>query len=209
MVTDYDICQLLQRQYDGEQFDTTIDISGVYCSVSHLSDCSVVMFRGSTTPLDFWRDFEGLMVKDAAIGGVEQGFITGLRDVKAHLNNIYFSSKNPLIIAGHSLGAARALLFSGLIRLERWMIDSVIVFGSPRPGGSYLKSILWPLTIRSYKNNKDPVTDVPIDLGLLEPYCEPRDFIMLDVPPVPNDDWGLVAPHRLSYYAQGVEKLCQ
>ncbi len=211
MLNDYEICQLLQAQYDGEQFDSTIDISGVYVSVKQLPDCSVVMFRGSTTPLDFWRDFEGLMVRDAYIGGVEQGFITGLRDVSAHLEWMFpEDGGRQAIFTGHSLGAARALLFAGLWQKYNHLeaINEVVVFGAPRPGGQKLKDILAPVTIRSYKNAHDPVTDVPIDLGLLEPYCEPAPFIMLDVPPAPDDDWGIVAPHRLQYYAQGVKALC-
>lgn len=207
MLNDAEICSLLQQQYDGEQFDATIDISGVYCSVKHYPDCSVVMFRGSTTPLDFWRDFQGLMVQDADLGGVEQGFITGIRDIKAHLDNI--DTEHHTIIAGHSLGAARALLFAALANTDvNHCIESVITFGAPRPGGQKLKNILAPVMIRSYKNAGDPVADVPIDIPLIEPYCEPREFTVLYEPPQPNDPWGIVAPHHLQLYQAGVSKLC-
>ncbi len=203
MLSDLQLCQLLQAQYDNtpDVFDVTIDVSGVYCSVKHFDDCSIIAFRGSTTPLDFWRDFEGLMVQDAALGGVEQGFLTGLRDVRAHLQTLAMRAQ---IIIGHSLGAARALLYAGLMKANKSLVSEVVVFGAPRPGGQKLKDILAPVIITSYKNKGDPVTCVPFDLPPFESYCEPRDFTMLDVPPDANDDWLDVAPHRLKYYQKGL-----
>lgn len=206
MLTDLDICKLLQAQYDQKPdvFDATIEADGVYASVKHYDFGTLVAFRGSTTPLDFFRDFEALMIDDPELGGVEQGFMQGLRTAQAHVNTL-LAPETPAIIAGHSLGAARAYLFAALRLVEGGNVGNVTVFGSPRPGAQKVKDILASTLVHSYKNAGDPVTDVPFSLPPLVPYCEPREFIMLDVPPRRDDDWGIVAPHRLEYYQKGLE----
>ena len=210
MLSDLDIALLLQQQYDNtpDVFDLTIDVSGVYCSVKHYPDLAVVCFRGSATPLDFWRDFQGLMINDAELGGVEQGFITGLRDIEAHLETVIPTGK-PAIIAGHSLGAARAVLFAGLWIEYNQPVHSIVTFGTPRPGSKSLQRILSGISIHSYCNGEDPVCKVPFDIPLLEPYCEPAPFIMLNEPPVSNDPWGPeIGWHHLSpNYINGIRKL--
>lgn len=214
MLNDYEIALLLQQQYDEAQgvFDVILDVSGVYCSVKYFQDFSVICFRGSTTILDWCRDFQGIMVPDAELGGVEQGFITGLRDIDAHIDTLpIFGSEKSVIITGHSLGAARALLFAGMWTLHNQMEpgDEVVVFGSPRPGGMKLKGILAPLTVRAYCNGRDPVCRVPLDIPLIDPYCEPCELIMLDEAPTPDDVWGgFIGWHHLfPNYGNGVKKV--
>lgn len=210
MLNDYQIALLLQQQYDAAQgvFDITLDVSGVYCSVKHFPNYSVICFRGSARILDFLRDFQGMMVPDPQLGGVDQGFVIGLRDVKAHMDNIILGNK-PVVITGHSLGAARALQFAGLWSLAGRPVTSIVTFGAPRAGGAKLKNILALIPIRSYRNGSDPVCKVPFVIPIIDPYCESRDFIVLNEPPVKGDEWGpeIGWHHLFPNYGTGVQKL--
>jgi hypothetical protein len=163
-------------------------------------------FRGSVTFLDWLRDFQGLMILDPQLGGVEEGFMAGMRDVFAHVvDEIKSPNRKALYLTGHSLGAARALLLGGLIAQYPDVLHSVVTFGSPRPGGQKLKDILRPVEIASYRNGTDPVPDVPLYIPEFEPYLHPRQMIQLNCPPDADDPWGTVAPHHIQYYVRALE----
>lgn len=203
--TDLDLAVLCWScYYATDVFDKIIDVDGVWVGVKNYDDCSVIAFRGSTTILDWLRDFQGFMIDDYDLGSIEVGFRSGIRDV---FSNIDPMVKNPLYITGHSLGAARALVYAGLTKLKNEKIEAVVTFGSPRPGGQKLKDILASVPIRSYKNENDIVTDVPFAIPIIEPYLHPRDLISVNVAPEPNDLWGPVAVHRSELYIQAMKGL--
>lgn len=208
MLTDLDLVNLCVACYEEPAaFDAIIDQDGVWVGVKHYEDCSVIAFRGSTTFLDWVRDFEASMVPDPTLGWVEMGFLRGMRDIKAHVDTIVPYNK-PMYITGHSLGAARALLFAALCNAAEEEIAAVVTFGSPRPGGQKLKNILALVPVRSYKNGDDPVTDVPLDIPLIDGYIHPHDLIAVDVPANPGDTWGLLSRHHSQLYQQAMKKLC-
>lgn len=203
--SDLDLAVLCWSCYNAtEVFDKIIDIDGVWVGVKNYDDCSVVAFRGSTTILDWLRDFQGFMIDDCELGGVEVGFRSGIRDVLANVAPII---KTPLYITGHSLGSARALIYAGLVKLSGVPIEAVVTFGPPRPGGQKLKDILSSVPIRCYKNETDPVTDVPFDIPIIEPYLQPRDLIQVNVAPESNDPWFDIAPHHIELYVHAMKGL--
>ncbi len=206
MLTDLGIADLLLAQY---QNGAAQHVSGVDFTVQDMGDCTVVAFEGSHTPLDWHRDFEAVMVNDVDLGAVENGFLQGMRDVQ---DEIDLPPDSPLIIIGHSLGAARAAIFAGLTFDQGMMVpgDRIVLFGCPRPGGENLKSILARIPITSYRNGKDPVCDVPFDIPLIEPYCHVRDFTMLNATPADDDIWNIVPDmgwHHIQNYRKGLEAL--
>jgi hypothetical protein len=100
----------------------------------------------------------------------------------------------PLVICGHSLGAARAVIISALLTLSGRQPIARICFGEPRAGFDKLKSILAPIRVqRSYRNrdNKghDVITDVPFSLPPLFAYEHPTELIDLTVVPQPQAGW--------------------
>jgi len=160
-------------------FDRALDISGVKVFVKETPDEQIIVFPGSECLLDWWRDFEARMVTLPDIGGVEQGFMTGMRDVFKALQPF----TKPIRVTGHSLGAARALIFGALMCGLGVKPEAIVAFEPPRPGGAKLKQILAPVTIRAYRNGADPVCDVPPEImGYVHPrepvqvYCEPAGF---------------------------------
>ena len=177
-------------------FDQIIDSNGVYAGIKQYDDCTAIAFRGSTTITDWHRDFEAEMVDDPQLGKVEAGFLQGLREA------LIFTAfnKTPIVATGHSLGAARALLFAGDMSVSHLAIPlRVVTFGSPRPGAQKLKDILKNVPICSYKNGDDPVTDVPFNLPDF-PYIHPRDLIPVKVETTSPDPWLLLKNHHIQNY---------
>lgn len=206
-LSDFDCANLCAACYENtEVFDRVIDIEGVWIGVAHYEDCSAIAFRGSTYLDDWLRNFRGNFFEDDELGNVEAGFIIGLRKAKIHLLKVLDPWK-PLYITGHSLGAARALIFAALWHLGKEPIEVVVTFGSPRPGARKLVDILSPIEIRSYHNNYDPVTKVPPALPGIE-YQHPRDLIAVDVPPMVGHPWGLFARHHIELYQEAMRRKC-
>ncbi len=72
-------------------------------------------------------------------------------------------------IAGHSLGAARAFLYA-FSRVRRGLpVDGLFACGCPNPGNAVIGGVLQHagIAVRSIKNRRDLVTDVPVDIALL------------------------------------------
>ena len=111
----------------------------------------------------------------------------------------------PLIICGHSLGAARAVILSALLTLAGRAPIARICFGEPRAGFARLGEILAPIKQqRSYRNHHgndhDLVTDVPFSWPPLFAYEHPTDLLDLTVTPM-HAAWGFFRFHMPELYA--------
>ena len=202
MISIADTCDLVARLYQtAEGWDHIWPDDGHYAAMQRVGNTDVVIWRGSTTILDWMDDFEDVPIEVPKLGRVERGFWVGV-DAIADLID---STLGPdVVCAGHSLGAARALLHAARRLSKGLPVSCVTVFGSPKPGFQGVADVLAPLTIWSYKNGDDPVTDVP---GLILPYVHPRQAFLIDEPPEPGDEWGLRARHHIELYQAGVRKL--
>lgn len=211
-LSDFDLATLSWSCYnDTAAFDRIVDLNGDWTGIKHYpSNEHVIAFRGSTTIQDWYRDFQGLMIQDPDLGGVETGFMRGIRDVLAHVGDEVEGPLPQLYVTGHSLGAARALLFAGLLVTQGHSrcLKRVSVFGSPRAGGRKLVELLDPIDVHIYKNRFDPVCDVPLEIPLLEPYRHVRPLIAVDEPPSELDPWGIVADHHSELYVAAMKRMC-
>jgi predicted lipase len=175
---------------------------GIYAALKRFPGYDVIVFRGSDSLEDWFRDFKAFPIDHPLLGGIERGFAEGMDNAFA---SIIQKTVQPLVVTGHSLGAARAYIFAGLCAVKKIPVAKVTVFGSPRPGFSKLKDILSDTEIESYRNGDDPVPDVPLTVLPLFPYIEPAPFIFLNESPVNGDD--PVAWHNIALYAAGVKNL--
>lgn len=200
MLSDLDLVNITASLYDPKEtwgrFFTPIVYGGVKC----IGNDTVLVFRGSTTPRDWWEDFETSPINDTDLGILERGFSDTMREAVTNAGNLNTTYPGEFYITGHSLGAARAFIAAGYLQKRQPIVR---VFGAPRPGGLQLKSILSSLNIRSYRNRRDPVCDVPIELPGF-PYVEPCEFTELNVEPTDDDQWGLLADHHIELYQRGV-----
>jgi hypothetical protein len=174
---------------------------GVCVALRRLGDDDLVVFRGSQTAGDWLRDFFAIphqFVTHPQLGDVHAGFMAGMSDAFAYLAPRLRSS---IYVAGHSLGAARASLFCGLLCAAGRPPAARVVFGEPRPGCGMLRNLLRAVPLsRSYRNagagRHDLVTDVPTD----PPFCHPAPLTDVHAPPPSGDPWGIFAYHRIQLY---------
>lgn len=166
----------------------------------------VIVWRGSTTVIDWLDDFQTLPVPDGKLGEVHEGFLRGIAETKADVDKV-LSKDRLIVVTGHSLGAAHALLYAGhLVAETAFKPTRVVVFGAPRPGYQQLADVLKQTPIASYRNRVDPVTEVPFSSALF-PFVDCAPLTALDVEPPPIDAWGPLADHHMALYLAGVGAL--
>lgn len=175
--------------------------TGVWVGIKRIGDTDVIVFRGSITPEDWWRDAHTEMISIPGLGLVHSGFIKNLDIVHSKLDAI--TRPNP-IITGHSLGAARAALYAGMLVNYYDDPKEVVLFGCPRPGAQTLTNLLKNVPIISYRNRLDPVTDVPLPLPPEFPYEHVRQLTGVDG----MVDYSIGPPwddHHIANYCKGLE----
>jgi hypothetical protein len=115
----------------------------------------------------------------------------------------------PVIIAGHSLGAARAAILTALMVKDGVIPAARVVFGEPKPGLIDLAELIKGVPARSYRNgdtlHHDLVTDVPLSLPPLE-YMHPTPIVPVCAEPTGDlfDRFGAFAWHHIGLYVTAV-----
>jgi hypothetical protein len=212
MPTDLDIVALCDGiyAYPGDapvawdQFDTGQhgdNDDGICWALKHLDGYDVLVFRGSTTMQDWIRDFRALAIP-TRIGMVHAGFFSGMehawRDIRPLL-------KQPTIVTGHSLGAGRAAIMTGLMKADGMPPVARVVFGEPKPGLQSFAQFIADVPGRSYRNgdyaHHDLITDVPFSFPPLQ-YMHPTPVIEVTaLPDLPEyQQWGVFAWHNIKLY---------
>lgn len=180
---------------------------GVYYAIKKFDDCDVVVFRGSITALDWWRDLRAAPLETNNIGTVHEGFHAGMEHMWADARSML---TKPVVVTGHSLGAARADILCGLMAADKCPPVHCAVFGEPRPGLPDFARIINRIPRSVYCNGNstghDRVWDVPLRLfGKL-------DFIHPTMPTMvcaePHGDliskYGLFSFHHIELYQAAV-----
>lgn len=207
MISDKDLARACVDAYAPGALPTW-NTDNVHVFLTMQDGYTVIAFKGSASPQDWWRDFDafvigggvdshdaaGKLIKHQDLGLVHAGFFG---DVSAVFADILAGlPPDPIIVTGHSKGAAESLIFAALLRAATdRVVAKVSTFGTPHPGalGGFLDGI--PGT--DYRNCSDPVCAVP-------PYLpHPRDMRDIHVRPMPDDPWGLFAAHHIPLYLEG------
>lgn len=174
--------------------------------VKTIAGVSLVVFRGSITLEDWYDDIaRALPMDDALLGPVHSGFWQPVSVLALTLDQLLLGVSE-VVICGHSLGAARALLYAASRKAQDLPVARVVTFGTPRPGFQRVASLLKETSVTAYKNRSDPVTDVPFTLPEL-PYVSAVTQTPLDIAPPLWDEIELLADHHFSLYLCGVQKL--
>jgi hypothetical protein len=189
---------------------------GICLALKKLDGCDVIVFRGSITVHDWIDDIMVLPIGSigplkTVMGNVHFGFYSGMEKVWAELKPLI---TQPVIVTGHSLGAARADILCGLMIADGMSPVARVVFGEPKPGlmdfGAYIKNVPG----RSYRNgdtkHHDVVTDVPMLFPPLQ-FVHPTPIIVVTAEP--SGDFfsrlGLFAYHHIELYQAAVAALSQ
>lgn len=182
-------------------FTNVWNFSGTVAGHRKLDGVNVIAFRGSQSATDWIMDASALPVWEPRLGFVHGGFLVGVNDVFIAASLI----DGPVVLTGHSLGAARARICAGLFAYYQRPALQCVVFGSPKPAFANLRRILEKsgTLMRSYRNSNDPIPLVPFGAGLYE---HTDEWIPLTVHAAP-DDLEPLRDHKLALYMQGLTAL--
>jgi hypothetical protein len=154
---------------DWSHYDPGLD-DGVCWALQRLDGFDLVVFRGSDNLPDWIHDLMVLPLGHlrplaTRIGHVHAGFFAGLEQVWAELQPLL---SQPVVLSGHSLGAARADLLCGLMVADGLPPAGRIVFGEPKPGLQDAADLISHIPAKPWRNGNgshhDLVTDAPLTL---------------------------------------------
>lgn len=195
--------------FDFDHFDAGLD-DGVCWALKKLDGFDLVVFRGSITLQDWIADFRALAVP-SRIGHVHVGFYAGMEHVWSDLRPML---TQPAIVAGHSLGAARAGVLAALMTVDGAAPAARVVFGEPKPGLMDFAQIIKSVPARSYRNgddlHHDLVTDLPLSFPPLE-YVHPTPIVPVCCRPTGGEfeQMGVFAYHHVELYETALAVLSQ
>lgn len=213
-VTDKDCAGLCATIYDPgatawDHFDAGDD-DGVCWALLRHPDADILVLRGSVTIEDWLRDLMALprLVRSHwALGFVDSGFSAGMGLLAMEYIGLRpDTSRAPIIVTGHSLGAARSAVLAGTLMVAGLRPAGRIAFGEPKPGYAKLGEWLAPIKAnRSYRNGSDAdhdlVTDVPFSIQPLFPYVHPVALTQITAaPPAADPRYDLFAWHDIKLY---------
>jgi pimeloyl-ACP methyl ester carboxylesterase len=130
-------------------------------------DVVYLAFRGTEAdnPIDWITDAKFAPAVGAFGASVHSGFSRGLDEVWSDVVSIVKAASAPVVLTGHSLGAALATLAAARFTEMGTPVGGLYTYGSPRCGLSQFKSELDQRTLeQSYRfiNHIDLVTRVPL-----------------------------------------------
>lgn len=181
---------------------------GVYWAATRLNGLLWCILRGSVTEADWQRDFYAIVdpFLHDDLGTIHPGFYKGLPLVRDRLLSL--AKPDELIaVAGHSLGAARSKLLTGLLCIAGRPPVCRRAFGEPHSGMDKLDQIVAAVYDDiSYRNvGPDSADWEDVDLVTTVPpwFNRPR-FTDETVNPAANDPWGPFRYHHAALYAAAV-----
>lgn len=204
--TDTQVVDLMRRLYAPQMgdFDHVSDPEqdqGICWGLKHFDDVDVLLFRGSITKEDWFRNILSEMGRSFSVlglGDLPYGFSMGLDAAMAVWKPMV---KAPLIIGGHSLGGARAKESAGMAVQSYVDVKRIVTCGCPRAGTKILSDKIDGIPHNDYRNLDDPVWDVPTD----PPWNLSRNLVSLSEPPNPGDI-SIFRDHHIELYLSGVAK---
>ncbi|MBK5351086.1 lipase family protein [Pseudomonas sp. TH41] len=147
-------------------FDDQKDGGDTQAFICHHDEVVLISVRGTASLKDAVRDVHALQVPfEEGVGRVHKGFYSAFQAisnfVRSYLGRFYVDQK--IIICGHSLGGAIALLLAEALRRSTTQKYNILLYtyGAPRAGDSTFVEGAADLVHHRMVNNNDPVPGVP------------------------------------------------
>jgi hypothetical protein len=168
----------------------------------------LVVFRGTTLQgldgvEDVLRDLDATPRRAEffpEIGFCHSGFLAGVESVA---QNMIGDLRNVrVILAGHSLGGAMALIFCAVLTALGRTPAGIVTFGAPRPGFGTLRRTLRAVPIlRCYRNGLDPIPRLPWWLPWW-PYQQPCPVTAIGAPGP-----SAIGDHHIASYRAALQEM--
>lgn len=200
-----DICQYARGIYDpvpAGMFASVLAHDGVVAGLAKVGDTWVVALRGSANMDDWVHDFAAIPVWHRQLGFCHAGFLDEMDDVFAAVRAVV---SGKVVITGHSLGGARARILAALFAYNGIPVDTLCVFGSPKPAFTNLARIIQKsgMTHLSYRNRNDIVPSVPLTIEPFLDFVHTEDWMALNAEPSETNLEPL-RDHSIDLYIQGL-----
>lgn len=111
--------------------DTGLPIASTYALVLDLTEALVVAFAG-TDPVHLANWVSDFDIRPTD-GGAAEGFTVAIQSVEQDILHALPTGR-PVMVTGHSLGGALAVLFAQWLETVGRDVTAVYTFGAPRPG---------------------------------------------------------------------------
>jgi V8-like Glu-specific endopeptidase len=147
-------------------FDQCVPLSAgpAQCFVASTDDLVMVSFRGTESTADWLSNLNVIAVDTDAYGTVHAGFFNQFTALRGEIEQIFRSRpQRPVLITGHSLGGALALL-GAATWVEAEPLQGLYTYGQPMVGkADFVRSVRRRLLDRYYRfvNDSDVVPRVP------------------------------------------------
>lgn len=134
--------------------------------ITHHDEIVLIAVRGTLELSDWWRDTDAAQVPfEEGEGKVHHGFYDAYKALKKFVKDylIQFYTGQKIIICGHSLGGAIALLLAEALRRDETQRYDILLYtyGAPRTGDATFVAGASSLAHHRMVNNNDIVPGVP------------------------------------------------
>lgn len=149
---------------DARQGATDLINTDTQAYATHDDRMVLIAVRGTAESWDGWRDADAAQVPiEGGIGKAHQGFYDAYMAVRPFIDTYLrqFRSNQRIMVCGHSLGGAIALLLAEWIRRDYDENVILYTYGSPRAGDAEFVESAKALTHHRMVNHNDPVPSVP------------------------------------------------
>lgn len=140
--------------------------SSTQAFITHNDKIVLISVRGTQEMLaDTGRDLDARQVPYEGVGQAHRGFHGGFLAAKSLVERYleaFYTAEHTIIVCGHSLGGAIALLLAEWLR-RKWSDDvQLYTFGAPRAGDRAFVQAAQPLTHHRIVNHDDPIPALPL-----------------------------------------------
>ena len=213
MLSDVELGALVAAEAAGTvgAFDAREETAGVAWALKRAPGVDVLVFRGSVTLEDWWRDLTSEAGRSLRgypqLGLVPLGFGEGVVEAY-HAAAVLLRPDVPLALPAHSLGCAHAAALAGLHVAHGRPVGRLLLLAPPRPGTAALAGLLAGVPTRQLRNRGDPVPGVPVPVPGLWPWRHlAAPFDAIDEAPAADDPDLVFRAHHLPLYLAGLAKL--
>ncbi len=209
MLSDYQIARMVTATYGYAGYpsvkwdwsDDGAGAIGVRWFVRQVDGVAYVCFPGTETARDLLRDLNTLP-EETEIGNVHPGFYEGMAEtINTILGHI---GRTPVVVAGHSMGAARATLFTALTVKHGVKPLRRVVFGEPLSCFAEGAGLARQVPAASYRavsrGEHDPICYLPPAIGF-ERATPLRNLTVAVTPQAIADLGPMLALHYMPDYA--------